>query len=350
MAVGRSADYANSIPDLWSADLYMQADKQTFFHRLEGEPGSGMPVIRVDDLTKEPGDSIKTDIALKLTGSGQTGDTSLLEGNEEKLIIRQASFSVDSLQHAVRWSKKAHVLITHNLRDLAKDELARWYAGQVDNRIFNELTGQTGFSTIPTKNKWAAGTATSRATVADTATGGRLTLDDISRAKAYFQTEIQGEPIKLEDGQEIFGMVIHPYSALNVKLDDTKWAQAQREAQMRGQDNPLFTGALGMWDGVVLYESSRVPRSLNGNTPDIMVADNVFFGANAITRGWAYYPDWTEQEFSYGQEHGIASWGILGQRTNIFDLNATETTGDATDDTAIGSLVVYSAAVSPTQP
>lgn len=349
-AVTRKADVTNYIAKIWSNKLYMQAEKLTFWQMFEGPEGSNMPVIRRDELEGKPADTIKTDIVLNLTGAGLTGDTTLLEGNEEKIVLRQMEFSVNSLKNAVRWSDLADLLITHDMRTLAYEELSRWLAGQLDNRIFNELTGQSGFSTLPTKNKWAAGTATTRATVADTDAGGRLTLDEISRIKAYAKTEIKIQPLRLENGEEIYGFVLHPYTALSLKINDTKWAQAQREAEVRGKSNPLFTGALGMWDGVVLYEAERVPRSLNGNTPDIQVADNIFFGAQAISRGYTRRPVWREQEFSYGEEIGVATIVVFGQKANIFDLNATETTGDATDDTAIGHMVVYAAAVAPTQP
>lgn len=349
MAQTRKADVANHIPQIWSADLYSQAENLTFWHNMEGPEGSSMPIIRKDDMEKQPGDTIKTDIVLGLTGTGATGDTALLEGNEEALKFRQASFTVDSLQHAVRWSKLAKILITHDMREVALKQLSKWLAGKLDDRIFSELTGAAGFTTIPTKNLWAMGSATTRATVADGDATGRLTLDGISQLKAYAQTELKIEPLRTENGNEYFGMVVHPYAAMSLKINDTKWAQAQREAREQGPNNPLFTGAVGMWDGVILYSSNRVPRSLNGNTPDIQVADNVFFGAQALSRGYAYYPDWTEEQFSYGQEIGIATFVVFGQKVNVFDLTSG---GGATDanKTAIGHMVVYSAAVAPGQP
>lgn len=348
MAVTRKADVTNHIAKLWSNKLYMQAEKLTFWQMFEGPEGSNMPVVRKDELEGKPADTIKTDIVLNLTGNGLTGDTTLLEGNEEKIVLRQMEFTVNSLKNAVRWSDLADLLITHDMRTIAYEELSRWLAGQLDNRIFNELTGQSGFSTIPTKNKWAAGTATTIDTIADTDAGGRLTLDEISRIKAYAKTEIKIQPLRLENGEEIYGMVLHPYTALSLKINDPKWAQAQREAQTRGTNNPLFTGALGMWDGVVLYEAERTPRA--ANTGAVQVAHNIFFGAQAISRGYTRRPVWREQEFSYGEEIGVATIVVFGQKANIFDLNVTETTSDATDDTAIGHLVVFASAPTPTAP
>lgn len=349
MAVTRSADVADQIPELWDETLFFEAENLTFWHNMEGPEGSSMPLIRKDDLAQKPGDTIRTDLILSLDGSGLTGDGSgsILEGNEERLKYRQTSFTVDSLQHAVRWSKLGKILINHDMRRNALGQLSKWLSGKLDDRIFSEFTGQSGFTTIPTKNKWAAGSATSRDTVADGDATGRFTLTTLTELKAYAQVELKIEPLRLDDGLEVFGIVLHPYTAMSLKRDDTKWAQAQREAQLRGPDNPLFTGAVGMWDGVIIYTSTRVPRSNNAATTPVAVSDNIFFGAQAMSRGYAHYPDWSEEYFSYGQEQGIATFTVFGQKLNVFDL--TDAGGaSAADLTALGSLVVYASAVAPT--
>ena len=348
MAVGRVADYTASIPQIWSDGLFSQAENLTFFNGMEGAEGSSMPIIRKDQLGQEAGDTIKTDLVLALTGAGLTGDTagSLLEGNEEALKFRQLSFEVDSLQHAVRWTKLAQKVITHDMRRTAQNQLAKWLAGKLDDQIFSELSG-AGATTLPTTAQWFAGTATSRNTVADTDAGGRLTLDSLTELKAYAQVENKIEPVRTEDGNEYFVLVAHPYAVMQLKRDDVKWAQAQREAQVRGDENPLFTGSAGIWDGVVIKSSNRVRRSVNTNTPAIQVADNLFLGAQAMIRGYGSYPDWTEEYFSYGQEAGIATWTLVGNKLAVFDLTSGGGAA-AADHTAIGSMVVYTSAVAPT--
>lgn len=351
MAVGRVADYGPHIAETWAAGLFAQAEDQTFFQGMEGAPGSSMPIIRRDEFGKEAGDTIKFDIVLALTGAGLTGDSaqSLLEGNEEALKFRQNSITVDSLQHAVRWTKLVDKTITHNMRSTAKNQLAKWLAGALDNQIFDELTGN-GVAVLPDSAVWAAGSATDRDDVADTDGAGRLDLDTLTELKAYAQVDRKIEPIRVDnDGNEYFVLVAHPYAIMSLKRDDEKWAQAQREAQVRGDSNPLFTGAAGIWDGVIIRSSNRVPRSANTDSPATQVADNIFLGAQAMSRGYGSYPDWTEELFSYGQEAGIATWTLVGNKLNVFDLSSAGG-ADPEDYTAIGSMVVYTSAVGPTQP
>lgn len=344
MATLRAADIADQTPELWATDLFAEAEDLTFFHNWEGGPGSGMPIIRNDDLTTKAGDTIRTDIVLALDGAGQSGDTTSLEGNEEQMKFRQISFTPEMLSHAVRWTEKAEIVINHNMRTTGKNQLAKWLAGKLDDQVFDELSGAG--TTIPDANKWAAGSASSRATVADGDTTGRLTLKSITEAKAYAQSELRIEPIKVEDGEEYFVLVAHPYAVMQLKRDDTSWAQAQREAQVRGDDNPLFTGAAGIWDGVIIKTSNRVNRSTNGS---VQVADNVFLGAQGLVRGYSLYPDWREELFDYGRQAGIAIVTMVGNHITNFDLTSAGGAADSAK-TWIGGMVFYSAAVAPGQP
>lgn len=354
MAVTAKADVLLQIQKLWGTELFYQAENRTFWHRFEGGEGSQAPVVRKDDLEKNSGDTIKMDIALALTGAGATGDTALLEGAEEKMKFRQAEITVDSLQHAVRWTKLGKILINHNMRSTALNLLRKHLAGRLDDQVFAEFVGAATGATyteanMPTSMKWFAGTSTSIATVADSDAVGRIKLSDISDIKAYAVTNNKIEPLEMGDsdvGEEQFMLVLHPYAALALKKD-SQWQQAQREAQERGRGNPLFTGAIGYWDNVILYQSPRVKTAADG-AGSISVARNVFCGASGLARAYAYYPDWTEQYFSYGQEQGVAYFGVVGKRIVTFDLNSTETAGVSTDDTAIGSMILYSSAVAPT--
>lgn len=352
MAVTQRTDVQAQIAKLWGERLFYQAEKRTFWSRFEGGPGSNSPLVRMDDLERKVGDTVYVDIALALTGAGATGDTALLEGNEEKIKFRQISVTVDSLQHAVRWTKLGKVLINHDMRKTALNLLRKHLASRLDDAIFNEVSGGSGATlseaNLPTTMKWFAGSATSVGTVADTDAGGRLKLNDISDIKAYAATNNLIEPLEMGDsdtGEEMYMLVLHPYAALALKKD-TQWQQANREARERGRDNPLFRGAVGVWDNVILYTSPRVRTAADG-AGSISVARNVFLGAQGIARVYAYYPDWTEQYFSYGQEQGVAYWGIVGKRLVTFDLNAVETGGSTTDDTAVGAMILYTSAVAP---
>jgi N4-gp56 family major capsid protein len=341
MASTTKSTVTAQIPQWWSTRLLAQAENMTFWGKFEGPEGSSMPIVRMDELTKAAGDTIKLDMVLALTGAGVTGDTNALTGNEEALKFRQLSVTVSDLAHAVRWTELTEALINHDMRTTALNQLQKWLAGKLDAAIFSELTG--GGTAIPAINTWFAGSATSINTLADTDAGGRLKLTDISDAKAYAQSSLKIEPMKTENGEEYYGLVLHPYTLLSLKKD-TNYQQAQRDANIRGDNNPLFTGAAGVWDGVILYSSNRVPAATNANTPAIQYGSNVLFGAQALGRAFAQYPDWREEFFDYGRSAGVATTLIKGEKLSVFDLSAA---GDNSGLTAIGSLVLYASAVAP---
>ena len=342
MASTTYSTLSNQVPQLWSARLIAQAENRTFWKKFEGPEGSSMAIVRKDDLTKEAGDTIKMDMVLALTGAGVTGDTNALAGNEEALKFRQLPVAVSDWAHAVRWTEKAESLNVHDLRTTALNQLQKRLAGKLDLDWWSEFTG--GGSTIPTRNQWFAGSATTVDTLADSDAGGRLKLTDISDIKAYAQATLKIEPMQVDNGEEYYGLALHPWTLLSLKKD-TNYQQALREGQVRGDNNPLFTGAAAVWDGVILYSSNNVPTATNANTPAIQYAKNVFFGAQAGARAFAQYPDWREEFFDYGRSVGVATTLIYGQKASIYDLSSA---GDGSLNTAIGHLVVNAAAVAPT--
>lgn len=343
MAVLRIGDVDISIPEIWDDELFFEAESKIWWARFEGPEGSMMPGIRKDDLNGRPGDTIRTRMYLRLRGAGVTGDAPL-EGNEEKPRSREMTFGVTRYKHGIREDELATIQSADDLKGIGMGLMSNWLAGMIEDKTWAEVTGN-GTTAMPDANKWAAGTATSRATVADTDAGGRLTLATISELKAYAKTVLKIPPFRIVGGTERYAMVVHPYAALSLKLSD-EWQQAQRDAMPRGTDNPLFTGEdyIGTWDGVAVYEASdRVPRSSNGT---IQVADNVFFGSQLYARGYQQLPSWRTAEFDYGTEWGLGVVTTFGTKLITFDQTDAGTATDA-QRTAIGGLVAYTAAVAP---
>jgi uncharacterized protein DUF4043 len=60
--------------------------------------------------------------------------------------------------------------------------------------------------------------------------------------------------VSMDNGQErpMYGVVISEVSEYQLKSNST-WNQAQRDAGIRGEKNKIFTGALGIYNGVIIY-------------------------------------------------------------------------------------------------
>ena len=103
-------------------------------------------------------------------------------------------------------------------------------------------------------------------------------------------------------------------------------AGAGTTTRSRGTDNPIFTGALGMYNGVVLHESTRVPKGQN-STSAVEVASTrraVLCGAQAVTMAFgqgntANKFSRAEELFDYGNQLGVAAGAIFGMKKTQFN-------------------------------
>ena len=133
-------------------------------------------------------------------------------------------------------------------------------------------------------------------------------------------------------------MFVHPYCARDLKNSDA-WKQAQREAMPRGGSNPIFTGMIGMYDGVIVKESEKVLLLDGVGAGGIDVAANVLCGAQALVLGHGGYEDGSkvelvEEKFDYGKKPGFQISTIYGIEKPIFQNSKQH-----------GVVTVYSAAV-----
>jgi N4-gp56 family major capsid protein len=152
-----------------------------------------------------------------------------------------------------------------------------------------------------------AATANSRSSTTEPNGGGQLlsgdtfTLDLVRRAKTAAMVGNSSiwriRPMMIS-GRPYYGCVIHPYQVYDLQ-GSQQWELAMREAQVRGPENPLFTGALGIWNGVIIYSHDKVITGSDaGPGGDQQYASALFFGYQAGL--WAQAqpaPDWIEKKF-----------------------------------------------------
>ena len=74
-------------------------------------------------------------------------------------------------------------------------------------------------------------------------------------------------------------MLVGTWAARYLKADPV-WQAAQQNAAIRGSKNPIFTGALGEYDGVVLYEYERIMNTKTGAS-SANVVHNLLLGQQA---------------------------------------------------------------------
>jgi N4-gp56 family major capsid protein len=160
----------------------------------------------------------------------------------------------------------------------------------------------------------------------------QISLADLDYAKESAKTLSPMLRPAMIDGQEYFVVVLHSYSVTDLRLDVANsaymdWPTIQMYANKRGLDNPIFTGALGVYNGMIIFESTRI------FSPVASVRRNLFLGAQAgvFAIGNAYdsmeqarvgkdnFMSWYEEVDDYGNEKGIAVGCIFGMKATRFN-------------------------------
>lgn len=317
----------------WLRDLFADVPSILFMDRFMGE-GPNNPIQVITDLNKKPGDTVVVPLTVKLNGAGVSGDGEL-EGNEEEIVSYSFAPKIDQLRHAVRLrgvmdEKKA----AYNMRSDAKDKLKMWWAERIDREILSKLSGDTA-GTL-TSSALHANTPTSPTTSRKIFAGGQtaesgltasMTFDTkvIDAAKQLAKVQIAGVPrvraIKLEDGAykglDMYICIVHSYQATDLRKDPV-WNQTQRDANVRGDSNPLISGALGVYNGVIIYESDLcyVSTDGSGNAP---IARALFLGQQAGVFIEGQEAKWVEKSFDYGNRWGISAGRIFGVQKVVFN-------------------------------
>jgi len=280
MALTASTDALR--PELWQKELYADVMDNLYFKKFMGEGENNIVQIK-SDLKKSRGDTLTIPLTTKLSGNGITGDSEL-EGNEEAISPYSDAISIDQWRTAVRLTGKLdEQKNVFDMRQDAKNKLSIHLQEFIERQIFFKLAGVANLTLTDVNDNIVAANATwsntsDKVPDADSAAGfgtnylcadwtgatslastDLITPELISRAKVKANTTASPrmKPIKV-GGKNYWIMFIHPWQAFDLKNNAT-FAQAQREAQSRGGDNPIFTGALGIWDGVILHEHEYVP-------------------------------------------------------------------------------------------
>lgn len=296
------------IQKAWAKDLWTAAMKELYFNKFMGE-GPEFIIHKLTNLKKEAGDRIIIPLLLKLTGEGVYDDADV-EGNEEELRFHDFMVEVHEIAHAVRLKGKFEEQKTQiDLRKAAKTGLQTWLQEKLDAMIFAALTKD------PTIDRLllAGGKTAEGAVVA----GDVFSAAMIGKAKRLAQLSNPKIRPVMVNGKKHWVMIIHPYQSRDLK-NDPVWISAQENAGVRGSENPIFSGALGIYDDIVIHEHENIAITKTGanGTP---VGHSLLLGAQAAAMAVAQEANWEEKKFNYNKRVGFEVDTILGVEKAVFN-------------------------------
>lgn len=322
---------------LWSSQLAREALKATWIQRFIGD-GSDAVIQTYADTKKDSGDRVRITLRMQLTGDGVSGD-STLEGNEEALSTYTDDLFIDQLRHAVKSAgKMTQQRIPWSIREEAMLGLRDWWAGRMDTAFFNQMCGYTpqndprytGMNAVIAPDAAHAFRVNGKANDQSLIAGDEFTLGSIDALVAAAKLAVPViRPIKV-DGDDRYVMVIHTNQVTQLRTTTAtgQWLDIQKAA-MTGdgsKNNPIMTGALGMYNGVVLHESTRITPGVSSATGLTVATARraVLMGAQAgfiaFGKGQSFENfDWNEELFDYGNKLGVEAGLIHGLKKARFN-------------------------------
>ena len=335
----------------WSNALAVDTGRESYFTKKmmgRGEEAK-TPVQILEHLENDAGDVISYDLSMQLVGAPVEG-ADVLEGQEEDLKFYTDTVTIDQMRKAASaGDKMSRKRTLHNLRKVAKKRMSEYWARIFDELFFMYLSGARGtntefiFGTSYTgcaNNSFSApdsdhilygGSATSKATITSSDVMD-LTLIDrlVSKAKMMgggTQELPRLQPIRV-DGEDRFVFLMNPWQEYSLRTSTStgQWLDIQKAAMgAEGRKNPVMTGALGMYNKVVLHCHDALIRFTDyGSGTNLAATRALFMGVQAGviafgSPGTGLRFDWMEETRDYGDKVYIGSNTIFGVKKCTFN-------------------------------
>lgn len=322
----------------WSDGLMRETLGRLSVKSLIGKSAESCIQI-VGDLDKNPGDVVYFDLQAQDRSSGVNGDARL-EGFETPLTFFQDQVGINQKRHGHAFLGMSQQRTVHDLRESAKFSLANWWSWFIESTLFAHICGVTGDGS---ENVAAAlggiqtgtdvfGNSIATADAGHLVNGGGTAFayefidDAVAKAK---MANPRVAPIMI-DGQEKYVFYMNPYQTRSLRRGTvgsaTLWSTINQNAGVRGDMNPIYTGALGEYNNCVLRESEFLPSVgsvrygvLMGQGAGAIAFGNAWKKQSRAAAGGGSFFSWKEQEKDYENEQGVGSGSILGIKAPTFN-------------------------------
>jgi N4-gp56 family major capsid protein len=314
------------------------------------------PLIGADDnsiiqmkteTSKGSGDSVTFGLRARMTQDGIT-ETETAEGNAESLSIYSDAVLINELGFNAGVKSQNTIdaqRVPFDLRQQARDGLGELWADRKSISFFNQVCGYTPSNTVGTGSgpkytglNAVVAPSTGRRIVAGSGSADEnitssdvFTLDLIDAAVEMAKVgSNMVRPIRI-GGQPKYVVYLHPYqvTAMRTNSSTGQWLDITKAAMQGGQvsNSPIYTGALGEYNGVILRQSQDVTQGVNGSTGAAIttVRRAILLGAQAAVIGYGqanYGPmkyRWNEELLDHKRKLEVSAWSIWGMKKTRFN-------------------------------
>lgn len=323
----------------WSQQLMKETFEKMDLKSLIGRESTSVIQLKTE-LSKDAGDRISYDLLAQDRSDGVNGD-STLEGFETPLTFFQDDLRINLKRHAHSFRGMSQQRTVHDLRAASRFSLSNWWAWFIQGGLFAHLSGVPGDgaeTVIGALGGDTGGSDWAGNSIVDIDAGhlvdagsNTMTLSYIDDAIAKAKVQNPRVAPAMIGGREKYIMYIHPYQTRSLRSDTGAggWNDIHKEASARGSENPIYTGALGEYNNVILRESEMITSSgdfhnaiLLGSGAACIAMGNAWDLTGGESGGKGSYFNWREQPRDYGNKKGVAGISCLGFKRTQFDSKA----------------------------
>lgn len=333
---------------LWSKNLAAAERDYLDLAPLMGDDDNSIIQVKTE-LRKGAGDKVTFGLRARLTQRGISA-TQTAEGNAEGLSIYSDSLLIDELGGNVG-VKSEHTIdaqrVPFDLRAQAKDGLAEWWGDRKSVSFFNQVCGYTpantestttgivftGMNAVTAPSSGRIIIAGSGAADENITSGDTFSLNLVDQAVEVAKVGTNMvRPIRI-NGKPKYVMYLHPWQVTSLRTNSAsgQWLDIQKAALSGdgSSNNPIYTGALGEYNGVILRSSQDVTQGVNSSSGAAIAAVRraVLLGAQAAVVGYGRQSGqaadtryrWNEELLDHKRKLEVSAWCIWGLKKTRFN-------------------------------
>jgi N4-gp56 family major capsid protein len=279
----------------WARELFSLILPATEINTLTGRGPDSIIQMRTE-LGKGEGDNITFGIRLPLTGEGIVG-RGVVEGNEEKLIFKDFSATIEELNHAVSTGgRMEQQRVPYNLMQEGKDGLQYWWAEKLSDMAFAHLCGDTTyrvagqtFAQNPTNpDAYHQVLANNVAEVSQTSADilDLTMLDEMKQIAEVPYKDVDCYKVRplMIKGKKYFRVILHNYvfDRLRQNTNIGQWGDLQRAANKLQMPDVEIE-----YNGMLVGKSERIRQVVEDATDARAgVFRNLLLGCQAAVLAW----------------------------------------------------------------
>lgn len=348
--VGVNAPEARRV---WATGLDAATIANTISAGFEGKGSKNICEVK-SDLEQASGSRITFHLRDVPVDDPPKVDGEVLEDNEIGMTVHTDDVYIGQSRQAIKvpWENADAQRVPWNIRAEGKSVLEDYWARENDEYFFRHLCGWTpgnydnldpGTGTLSVANNfhntiinyteddkvYPASEPDSTNEDDDLDSGDIITLAQVERAVVKAKTRrFRLRQVSVPGHGLCYVLFLHPFQVADLRNTSGTWYADMRAAMQGGmiKDNPIFTGALGVHNGVLFVESEYVTTGVDEAGAEVTdVRRAVLCGAQALVKAKGRWHktlsnfDWIEEHRDYEEWLGIATRVMGGIKRSIYD-------------------------------